>query len=126
MPHFILEHSSNLDAETLAVDDLFAKLHQAAVDTTWYPLAGIRSRAHSCKHFRVADGEPSHSFVHLSVKIGGGRSDEQKQQSAERFFTVLKEHLAHIYSTQALAASFEMTELPPVLKYNYNNVRDYL
>ena len=126
MAHFILEYSANLDTTALALDPLFEKLHRAAVDTKLFPLAGIRSRAHCCKNFRVADGNPGYSFVHLQVKIGTGRTEEEKQAAAKAFFSVLSEHLNTLYKQQGMAISLEMTELPVTLKYNQNNLRDYL
>ena len=126
MAHFILEYSANLDPEKLDLDTLFEKLHLAAVGTTLFPLAGIRSRAHPCEHFRIADGDAKHGFVHLQVKLGAGRSEEEKQSAGKAFFEVLGEHLDPLYKQQGLAISFEMTELPPTLKYNKNNLRDYL
>jgi len=126
MAHFILEYSSNLDPGKLDLDALFEKLHLAAVNTTLFPLAGIRSRAHRCEHFRIADGDAKHGFVHLQVKLGAGRSEEEKQAAAKSFFEVLGSHLDPIYEHQGLAISFEMTELPVTLKYNKNNLRDYL
>ncbi|WP_339671025.1 5-carboxymethyl-2-hydroxymuconate Delta-isomerase [Dasania marina] len=126
MPHFILEHSTNIDDELLALDQLFEKLHNAALATKLYPLAGIRSRAHRCDNFRVANGNPNYAFLHLQVKIGAGRSDEEKQSSAQAFFKVLSEHLAPIQQQQGLGISFELNELPEVLKYNLNNLREHL
>ena len=82
MAHFILEYSANLDSTALALNPLFEKLHRAALGTGLFPLAGIRSRAHRCEHFRVADGNPEYSFVHLQVKIGAGRTEEEKQAAA--------------------------------------------
>ncbi len=126
MAHFILEYSANLGQQELDLNTLFEKLHQAAIDTQLLPLAGIRSRAHRCEHFRVADGNANHGFVHLQVKLGAGRSDAEKKAAAESFFEVLGTHLDPIYVRQGLAISFEMTELPPTLKYNKNNLRNYV
>lgn len=126
MAHFILEYSANLDSEQLNLDVLFEKLHKAAVDTSLFPLAGIRSRAHRCENFRIADGDAKHGFVHLQVKLGAGRTEDEKSSAAKAFFEVLGKHLNPVYNQQGLAISFEMTELPVTLKYNKNNLRDYL
>ena len=125
MPHFILEHSGNLTDESLNLDALFEHLVETAVGTGIFPLAGIRCRAHNCEHFRVADGTSSFGFVHLHVRIGSGRSEEQKADAAKELFAVLTDHLSAIYDSQGLAISFELTELP-VHKFNQNNLRDYL
>ncbi|OUR83777.1 hypothetical protein A9Q75_03915 [Colwellia psychrerythraea] len=125
MPHFILEHSGNLTNESLDLDGLFARLIDEAVGTGIFPLAGIRCRAHNCEYFRVADGTATFGFVHLHVRIGSGRSEEQKASAAKVLFSVLTEHLAALYESQGLAISFELSELP-VHKFNHNNLRDYL
>ena len=125
MPHFILEHSGNLTNESLDLDALFERLVDTAVGTDIFPLAGIRCRAHNCEHFRVADGTATFGFVHLHVRIGAGRSEEQKADAAKLLFAVLTDHLSVIYDSQGLAISFELSELP-VHKFNQNNLRDYL
>ena len=126
MAHFILEYSANLGQTALALDLLFEKLHQTALDTALFPLAGIRSRAHRCGHYRIADGNPEFSFVHLQFKVGAGRTEQEKQIAAKAIFDTLSAHLQTLYEQQGLAISFEMTELPVTLKYNQNNLRDYL
>ncbi len=126
MAHFMLEYSSNLAPDKLALTALFEKLHQAAVDTGLFPLAGIRSRAHRCDDFRIADGNPHYSFVHLHIRLGKGRTETEKTAAAKAFFDILSAHLQPLYDSQGLAISFEMTELPATLKYNQNNLRDYI
>lgn len=125
MPHFILEHSGNLTNESLDLDALFTRLIDEAVGTGIFPLAGIRCRAHNCEYFRVADGTPTFGFVHLHVRIGSGRTEEQKASAAKALFAVLTEHLSALYESQGLAISFELSELP-THKFNHNNLRDYL
>ena len=125
MAHFILEYSDNLADKTLDLDVLFARLIDEAVSTGIFPLAGIRCRAHNCEHFRIADGTKSFGFVHLNVRIGSGRSEEEKTRAAKVLFDVLAEHLSVFYDNQGLAISFELTELPSH-KFNKNNLRDYL
>ena len=126
MAHFILEYSANLDHSTLDIDVLFEKLHQTAVDTGLFPLAGIRSRAHRCDIYRIADGNAQFGFVHLQFKLGAGRTEQDKQGAAKAIFDTLSAHLQPLYVRRGLAISFEMTELPVRLKYNQNNLRAYL
>ena len=126
MAHFILEYSDNLSEAALCLDSLFESLHNAAVDTGLFPLAGIRSRTHRCDSYRVADGSPEFAFVHLEVKLGAGRSEHDKSSAAKEFFDILSYHLEGLYQQQGLAVSFEMNELPETLKFNKNNLREYL
>ena len=125
MAHLILEYSANLD-ENLHIQALFENLIETAVATTLFPLAGIRCRAHRSEQYRIADGNPDFGFVHLHVRIGRGRSEEEKHSAAKALFDCLTDHLQKLYEQQGLAISFEMTELPESLKYNQNNLRNYL
>ena len=126
MAHFVLEYSDNIDKESLALQALFSKLHQAAVDTGLFPLKGIRSRGYACHDYRMADGNPEHMFVHLEVKLGAGRTMEEREAAAQSFFAVLTQHFAGSFEQRGVAMSFEMKELEAVLKYNKNNIQDYL
>lgn len=126
MAHFVLEYSANIPAETLNLQLLFSKLHQAAVDSGLFPLKGIRSRAYACHDYRMADGNPEHIFVHLSVLLGAGRSLEEREGAAQSFFQIVHLHFASCFEHRGVALSFEMKELEPILKYNKNNLQDYL
>ena len=125
MPHFILEYSANLD-ESIDIPELLKTLSEAAVETELFPLAGIRCRAHRCEHFRIADGNPNFGFLHLQIKIGVGRSEEAKKEAAGSIFKAMSPVLQPLSDRQGLAISFEMSELPTILKYNKKNLRDYL
>lgn len=124
--HFVLEYSDNIEREALAVQDLFSALHDCAMETRLFPLKGIRSRAYACSDYRMADGNPAHMFVHLTVLIGSGRSMEEKEAAAKALFGVYEQHFAPCFDQRGVALSFEMRELEPVLKYNRNNIEQYL
>ncbi len=126
MAHFILEYSDNLNEDELSIQSLFQALHQAAETTRLFPLKGLRSRAYPCKYYRMADGNPSHSFVHLEVKLGFGRSLEDRKNAANLFFNTLNEHFSKQMENRGIALSFEMKELEEVLKFNRNNIENHL
>ncbi len=126
MAHFVLEFSDNLDHSRSSIQRLFEALHKSAELTGLFPLKGIRSRAYPCRHYRLADGNSDHGFAHLEVKIGAGRTIEDKQMAAELFFNVFCDHFADQVEQRGMAISFEMTELDPVLKFNKNNIQDHL
>lgn len=126
MAHFVLEYSNNIASDTLALQSLFEKLHQAAVDTGMFPLKGIRSRAYACEDYRIADGNPDHIFLHLSVLLGAGRNLREREVAAKMFFNVLCTHFSESINTRGVAISFEMKELEPVLKYNKNTIQEFL
>lgn len=126
MPHFVLEYSDNLDQNDESIQSLFEQLHEAARATELFPFKGLRSRGYCCSQHRMADGNPNHGFAHLEVKIGVGRSMEEKQKAADSFFAVFCDHFETQVQKRGMALSFELRELEPVLKFNKNNVADHL
>lgn len=126
MAHFVLEYSNNIDNESLDLQSLFEKLHDAALSSGVFPLKGVRSRAYACNDFRLADGNPKHCFIHLQVLMGAGRDLEIREKMAKSFFDILTEHLAQLFHERGVALSFELKELEVVTKFNKNNIQDYL
>lgn len=126
MAHFVLEYSDNLNQDQLSIQKLFAALHESAQQTGLFPLKGIRSRGYCCENYRLADGNPKHGFAHLEVKLGAGRSLEDRQDAADKFFAVFTQHFSDTFENKGIALSFEMRELEPILKFNKNNIQEYL
>lgn len=121
MPHFTLEYSANLEHE-LQLDSLFEQLRDQAVETDVFPLGGIRLRAIRCEDYLIADGDADYSFVHMTVKIGPGRSIAVQEAAAATMFGALTEYLQPLYDKRALAISMEMSE--PALSYKQNNIHE--
>ena len=126
MAHFVLEYSDNLGEDQESIGALLSALHEAAAETKLFPLKGVRSRAYCCEQYRMADGNPQHGFAHLQVLLGAGRTMDEKQGAADSFFEVFTLHFSSYSEEHGLALSFEMKELEPVLKFNKNNIQDYL
>lgn len=126
MAHFVLEYSDNIEKDKLALQDLFASLHETAVSSGLFPLKGVRSRAYACHDYRMADGNPAHVFVHLSVLIGAGRSQDERKSASKSFFDVLSNHFGTLFDGRGVALSFELKELEAVTRFNKNNIQDYL
>lgn len=124
MAHFILEYSNNLQESEIKVDLLFEKLHDCAIDSGIFPIAGIRSRAIAYDRYRIADGDPDLAFVNLSVKVGSGRSVEVRKEVGRQLFDVLTGHLQPVVDSRRIGISFEMRELDPDVKFNKNNIHE--
>ena len=121
MPHFIAECTDNI-REQADLPGLFAKVNEALAATGIFPLGGIRSRAHWLDTWQMADGRHDYAFVHMTLKIGAGRSLESRQQVGEMLFALIKAHFAELMADRYLALSFELDELHPTLNYKQNNV----
>ena len=121
MPHFIAECTNNI-REKADLPGLFAKVNEALAATGIFPLGGIRSRAHWLDTWQMADGKHDYAFVHMTLKIGAGRSLESREEVGEMLFALIKTHFAALMASRYLALSFELDELHPTLNYKQNNV----
>ncbi len=121
MPHFIVECTENI-REQADLPGLFARVNEALAATGIFPLGGIRSRAHWVDTWQMADGKQDYAFVHMTLKIGAGRSLESRQQVGEMLFALIKDHFAGLMAARYLALSFEIEELHPTLNFKQNNV----
>ena len=121
MPHFIAECTDNI-REQADLPGLFAKVNEALAATGIFPIGGIRSRAHWLDTWQMADGKQDYAFVHMTLKIGAGRSLESREEVGEMLFALIKTHFAALMASRYLALSFEITELHPTLNYKQNNV----
>ncbi|CAH5478209.1 5-carboxymethyl-2-hydroxymuconate Delta-isomerase [Enterobacter cloacae] len=121
MPHFIAECTDNI-RELADLPGLFAKVNEALAATGIFPIGGIRSRAHWVDTWQMADGKQEYAFVHMTLKIGAGRSLESREAVGEMLFALIKAHFANLMAARYLALSFELDELHPTLNYKQNNV----
>ncbi|HAS1787180.1 TPA: 5-carboxymethyl-2-hydroxymuconate Delta-isomerase [Enterobacter cloacae] len=121
MPHFIAECTDNI-REQADLPGLFAKVNEALAATGIFPIGGIRSRAHWLDTWQMADGRHDYAFVHMTLKIGAGRSLESREAVGEMLFALIKAHFADLMAARYLALSFELDELHPTLNYKQNNV----
>ncbi|EPY6751131.1 5-carboxymethyl-2-hydroxymuconate Delta-isomerase [Klebsiella pneumoniae] len=121
MPHFIAECTDNI-REQADLPRLFAKVNEALAATGIFPIGGIRSRAHWLDTWQMADGRQDYAFVHMTLKIGAGRSLESRQDVGDMLFALNKSHFATLMESRYLALSFAMEELDPTLNYKQNNV----
>ena len=121
MPHFIAECPDNI-REQADLPGRFAKVNEALAATGIFPIGGIRSRAHWLDTWQMADGKHDYAFVHMTLKIGAGRSLESREEVGEMLFALIKTHFAALMTARYLALSFELDELHPTLNYKQNNV----
>ena len=117
MPHFIAECTDNI-REQADLPGLFAKVNEALAATRIFPI----SRAHWLDTWQMADGKHDYAFVHMTLKIGAGRSLESREEVGEMLFALIKTHFAALMASRYLALSFELDELHPTLNYKQNNV----
>lgn len=125
MPHLIVEYSQNIEA-ALDLDGLMAKLRDGALASGVFPLGGIRIRGECRERYLIADGSPDNGFVHLTARIGHGRSEATRKAAAEQLFAVLCEHAQPLFERRGLGLSFELVEIDPATSLKKNNLHQRL
>jgi len=125
VPHLIVECSGNL-AERLSPDELVRTLHEAALETGVFPLGGIRTRLHLFRHYRIADGNPAHGFVHVTMRIGRGRDVPTRKRAGEHVFAALRRAVADARAHTTLALSLEIEEIDPDTSFRDNDIHQHL
>ena len=125
MPHLFVEYSANIE-EQIELDSLLDKLYDAALASGVFPLGGIRVRANRVENYRIADCARDNGFVHVTALIGHGRPLDVRRVFGEDLFGVLTAHLQSLFDESPLAISFNIQELHPELKFNKNNLHDYV
>lgn len=122
MPHLIVEYTANLGEEA-EIAALLRKANAVLIAQGGvFPIGGIRSRALRLEDYCVADASHDDAFVHLTLKIGAGRSPEQKQKAGDALFAMLREHFAAIFARRFLALSLEIVEFSEAGTWKQNNI----
>ena len=75
MPHCIIEYSRELESN-ISIRDLVSAVHRGAEASGLFAREDIKTRAAPYLHYQVA--ESSGTFVHITLRILSGRTQEQK------------------------------------------------
>lgn len=110
MPHLVLEYSDNV-IEKNNFSQLFQQCHQILADMLPTDLMNCKSRAIECPVYYVADGKPDNAFVHLSLKIMAGRTDETLRKLGDQLMETVMEHFAESLKKKRLQISLEISSL---------------
>ncbi len=122
MPHLIIEYTDNLSPH-IQVKELLKKSGQVLSSfPDVYPIGGIRARAIKITDYYIADGSEDDAFVHMTLKIGAGRTDEEKKDTCDKLFQTLQDHLQDLYQSRYLALSLELYEFSELGTYKKNNI----
>ncbi|MEN2466187.1 5-carboxymethyl-2-hydroxymuconate Delta-isomerase [Ornithinibacillus sp. JPR2-1] len=118
MPHITVEYTDNLK-QAGNMKELLQRINEILIDEG-FPIGGIRSRAVALKDYVIADGTAEDdSFIHVTLKIGPGRTEEVKKVTCDRIFALLENHFEKQFATRYIALSLELVEfMYPTYKKN--------
>lgn len=124
MPHIVIEHSASLDPH-IDWPALCEAARMAAAGSGIFPLGGIRVRTHRCDHATIADGDPAHGFVDVTLKIGRGRDPATKQRAGDQIFAAISAMLEPAFAATTVALSMQIVEIDEP-NWKRNTIHDAL
>ena len=125
MPHFHIEYTANLE-DQVDIAALCEAIRAAAAEIDIFPMPGIRVRANRVDHYAIADGDPRHGFIDISIRLRGGRSADAKRDATQRIFDRTKAFLTPALNRHSIALSLEMRDIDPELSPKTGTIRDHL
>ena len=125
MPHLIIDYSANVEPD-VDIGRLCNTLRDVAASIDAFPLAGVKVRAVRVDHYAIADGNPEHGFIDISVRIREGRDMETKQNAAQKIFDAANEFVADVMRRRSLALSLELRDIDAALSPKSGSIRKYL
>ena len=125
LPHLTFEYSANLDA-VIDVNRLCSVVRRAMLDTGLFEIGAVRVRALRAGAYAIADELEANSFIDASLRIGAGRSAEDKARAGEAIFAAMTVFLEPLFATPHFALSFEIREIDPALSWKKNAIHPRL
>ena len=125
MPHLMIDYSANVEPD-VDMDAFCDTLRNVAASIDAFPLAGVKVRAVRVEHYAIADGNPEHGFIDISVRIREGRDMETKQNAVQKIFDAANEFVAEVMQRRSLALSLELRDIDAALSPKSGSIRKYL
>ena len=125
MPHLMIDYSANIEPD-VDMGAFCDTLRDVAASIDAFPLAGVKVRAVRVDHYAIADGNPEHGFIDISVRIREGRDMETKQNAAQKIFDAANEFIADVMQRRSLALSLELRDIDAALSSKSGSIRKYL
>jgi len=119
MPHFTLEYSSNLDGK-VDMQQFCDTVHQAMMRSGLFELGAVRVRAIRCEAYSIADRLPQNAFVDMRLRMGTGRSAEDRERAGTAIFAAVSDFLQPLLAEPHFALSLEIREIDPILSWKRN------
>jgi len=116
MAHLSIDYSPTLERRA-DIAGLCQALHQVLLDSTVFPDAGIRIRAHKADHAIVADGHPQNDFVAMTLSVGAGRETAALKAAGDALLAAAQGELSDPLSTPHFALSLEIRVIDPKLSW---------
>ena len=121
MPHVTIEYSASLDAQ-VDMKDFCRVVKNQMLASGLFELGAIRVRAVCCDAFAIADEAPENAFIDVSIRVGAGRSLDDKKYLGEGLIAAMTSQLIKQFATENFALSLEIREIDADLSWKKNTI----
>lgn len=125
MPHLLVDFSPNMETR-VDMAGFCNALRIATIETGALPMPGIRVRAVRADYVSIADGDPKHGYIDISVRLRGGRDLETRKAATQKIFDAARAFLEPALKTHSIALSLEMRDIDPALSPKFGTIREHL
>ena len=125
MPHLTVEYSANLEGRT-DLDALCVALLETVLETGLFEVGAVRVRALRADHYAIADRLSENAFIDLNLRIGKGRTAEERKRTGEALFATANKLVAPLFETPHFALSLEIREINAELSWKKNAIHPRL
>lgn len=125
MPHLSIEYSANIEAAVDLATTCIA-LHAVLRDCGLFELGAIRVRARACPHYAIADLVTENGFADMILRIGAGRSDDEKRRVGADLMRAAEAQFAPLLSRPHFALSLEVQEIFAPFSWKTNAIHPRL
>ena len=125
MPHLTVEYSANLDGQSDMVA-LCKSLHTTMMASGLFELGALRVRALPCPHYAVADLLGENAFADLILRIGTGRTEDEKTAVGQALMRTAEAHFAPLLAHPHFALTLEIQEISQAFSWRTNAIHPRL
>ena len=121
MAYLTLQYSDNLEKH-LHFEKICDSLRLVILDQKIFPKAGVRVRAYPISSYSIADGHSENAFIDMILRIGMGRSEDQKLKTGEMLMMELETNVEKLLKTGFLALALEIVEIDSKFSWKTNPI----
>ena len=121
MAYLTLQYSDNLEKH-LHFEKICDSLRLVMLDQKIFPKAGVRVRAYPISSYSIADGHSENAFIDMILRIGMGRSEDQKLKTGEMLMMELETNVEKLLKTGFLALALEIIEIDSKFSWKTNPI----
>ena len=125
MAHLVIQFSPEL-SKNYNFDNLVNSLRTIMIKTGIFPVGGIRERAWPTVYSSIADGNQKNKYVDILLRMGKGRSLEEKKNVGEEIISFCKIFFKQETEKDYFALSLEIIEIDAELSWKFNTIHNRL